>query len=772
MIHIEVMKAFDSIKMGHRCRGWLVHSDDNVLPERVLSRGVSVGGRQWIVNASGARLPEVLELSKVVLDGGPRWVMSTAFGFVTGGVLWTVVYAALFALSNYFMYCALADAPGGSDTESADDSGGIVAEFSGVVAYMILAAAISLASVPGPWLLSDWTGLVSGLLVEAFLCGCVIVSAGIVYRFLGLYLEETSGLVQWADVVRWSIPALVWRAAAEHRETATQAVKVKLSCLWCVHPMGNNAGEFKDVEVYRLWNQWAEAVQACAMRVGGYGMLGFSASDLKLLSGESPTSDAAREIRQLSLGLSDDCSIVEPWVNPSVAFLEGYDWRLRVTEPENVGVTIQMYEIQSLISSLINGVVPSKVLQYRQKIERHFVEEFRVKFQPNNADKNWFFAGALMADSDSQLRTGSNTASVLAHGSYGCRFAVSISLLARGTDPVARLACHADMKLPTSGVRRLLQAIVDSTEALVSDLAFAAGVHVDQVVFGKRGLAFVDCEENGTKKSMSYSPDELAAASHLEETIMIHSNTFSPGSDMFENVWQGSEGVEIKVDVSDMVRLAPSAEAGRSACLGWMCHLGFTLAMLAIFMIDASKAVLILVHVAIPAKDLRVSDHMDNHFYMIYLSYILNYARFVSRWTSLAIRGRASKAKATTLRDIVFLFVNVVPVAACYVFKGWNWWVAFLPCILANIPGLLNTFWYGWVSAFDLEWWPWHVPNRWFKGRGYLEVASLRNRIGRNVLVFQASESVRRFEHVKPVDGMIDSPVRFVVVGGGTWRTL
>ncbi|CAM9650099.1 unnamed protein product, partial [Scytosiphon promiscuus] len=103
-----MMKAFDSIKMGHRSKDWSLQSDDNVLPSRVIWRGTSVEGQQWIVNAC-SNSTDVLNGSEVVLDGGPRWVLSTALGFVTGGAWWTLAYAALFALANYAMYCVQAD---------------------------------------------------------------------------------------------------------------------------------------------------------------------------------------------------------------------------------------------------------------------------------------------------------------------------------------------------------------------------------------------------------------------------------------------------------------------------------------------------------------------------------------------------------------------------------------------------------------------------------------------------------------------------------------
>lgn len=761
------MKAFDSIKMGHRCKEWsLAQSEEQQLPNRVLLRGTSVDGQQWIVNASGARV-EVLEQSKVVLDGGPRWVLSTSLGFVTGGVWWTCFYAALFALANYAMYTISADAP-----EEPDDAlEGFDAEVAGIVAYTILAAAISLASVPGPWRRSDLTGLASGLVVEVFLCWCVIVSAGIIHRFFGPSLAEHPGLSPWADAGRWSIPALVWTAAAEYREMATQAVKMTLSGLWCSHPMGDSAERLNQVIIDSHWNEWASAVQTCAVRVGGYGMLGFSASELKHLSRSSPTTSAVAQIELLLSSLSDDGSTAEPWVKQSLAFLAGYDSRLRIGEPKNIGVAVPLYDIKMVINSLSDNIIPSEVQEYRRLIDRSCHRE-KYAARTDGGDDHWFFAGAFMADSDSKSRSDPGAASELVHGSYGCRFAVSVSLLVKGTDPVARLACYTGRKMPNSSPRVLSKALRQSARALVSDLAFKARVNVDWEVLGTRGLAFVDCTDG--VKSLSYSPDELAAASHLHEVITISDETFAPSlgaADRFENLWGGSGGVEKKVDISDMV--PKTAGAGGSAFLGWICHLGFTLAMLTIYMTDnCSEAVMILCLVAIPARNDIVSAHLERHFFMIYIRYILNYARFVSRWASLAQRGQATLDKAKKCLGVVFFFVNILPVAACYVFTGWKWWVAFLPCLLANLPGLFNSLRFDlWRSAFQYEWWSWHVPNRWFLGRGYLEVAGLRNRVGRNVLVVNAESRAMRVEFVKPVRGLVRSGGRFVVVGGGSWRT-
>ncbi|CAN0064002.1 unnamed protein product [Sphacelaria rigidula] len=154
---------------------------------------------------------------------------------------------------------------------------------------------------------------------------------------------------------------------------------------------------------------------------------------------------------------------------------------------------------------------------------------------------------------------------------------------------------------------------------------------------------------------------------------------------------------------------------------------------------------------------------------MIYIRFVLNYARFISRWASLSQRGRATVKKAQNSREIAFLFVNVLPVFACYVFDGPKWWVAYIPCILANIPGLLNTVLCGWESAFKYEWWSWHVPNRWFSGRGYLEVVALRNRLGRNVLLVNDNSFAMQVEKVEPSRGLVPKNVRFAVVGGGRW---
>ena len=78
----------------------------------VISSDPGAQGKQWNVNATtGGRLKEVMDGSAVVLDGGPRWVLSTALGFVTGGLWWTGIYTFLFALGNYAIYVTTVSAP-------------------------------------------------------------------------------------------------------------------------------------------------------------------------------------------------------------------------------------------------------------------------------------------------------------------------------------------------------------------------------------------------------------------------------------------------------------------------------------------------------------------------------------------------------------------------------------------------------------------------------------------------------------------------------------
>lgn len=751
------MKAFDSISMGHRCKGWSLRSGTPSNSNHIVVRGTSgsgtsssSAGEQWIVNAVvSGRITEVQALSTVVLDGGPRWVLSTAFGFVTGGLWWTVVYAAVLVLAAYTMFVNTSKPSSTSD-----------AEMIGMVAYTILAVAISVASVPGEWRLSEWKALASGLVVEVFLCVFLVVGAAIVHGIFGSALGDSSGLYSYADFGRWSIPALLWAVASHYRDRAVGAVEMKLRSYWCFHPMGPDRSQYDQDKMNGFWNEWSKAVVKCAGRVGGHSMLGFSASDLEVLSACSPTPDARRQIQLLGSGLPKDGSTSELWVRQSLAFVQGYQTRLAVTGPSRSSTILGLEDVQTLVKSLVSGGSQhDDVASYRSEIESS-PRQARYPVMAGGDGEQWIFAGALVADSDSRVQ-----ASPLPADKFGPRLAVAISLIAKGTDALARLACYPDVDVSGSSSGMLISAIDESVKVLVSELASRAGVaNVDGL--GKRGLAYVE----GVPKTLSYSPDELVAASHTEEVFVTNEETFSASSnamETFTGFWQGWDGVEKRVDVSDMV---PS---GADPRLGWMCHLGFTLAILTVRLFGGgSQAIVVLLLVAIPALDKRVSRHIDGHYFMIYVNYLLNYTRLISRWASLAQRGQASIDKSNNLRQIVFLFVNILPVVACYVFnekgKEWAWWVSFAPCVLANGPGLYNTLCFRWASAFEYEWWSWHLTNRWFSGRGYLSVEELRQRVGRNVLAVVVNASATtNVEHVTPKRGKVGSTCRFVVVGGG-----
>ena len=191
------MRAFDSIKMGYRCKAWSSLSEVPPGDTSVMSRDLKDQGDQWIVNAvTGGRHKEVNDASLVVLDGGPRWVLSTAIGFLCGGIWWTVIFAGLFALGIYTLYANSADAH--TALTSAN-------EVAGVVVYTILAAALSIASVPGEGLgdkTVDWKDLACGFVVEMVLCLFVVASAGIAHVFVEPWSANLAGLAILADVGR------------------------------------------------------------------------------------------------------------------------------------------------------------------------------------------------------------------------------------------------------------------------------------------------------------------------------------------------------------------------------------------------------------------------------------------------------------------------------------------------------------------------------------------------------------------------------------------
>ena len=750
------MDAFNSIKMGYRCNAWLLQSDVPSAHTSVFSKGTSdVQGQQWIINAAtGSRRKDVKDGSAVVLDGGPRWALSTSVGFLTGGVWWTVIYAALFTLANVTMHVTCKQPLWKIDGEVA-----------GIIAYTILAAAITMATATGACFASEWRCLASSLFVEVFLCLCVVVSSGAFFNCLGPVITDFSGLSSWADACRWGAPALIWTTATKIRERAKKAVKIKLAGLWCTHPM---IAESTSLPIKSLWDDWSVDIMECARRVGGYSMLGFSVSDLALLSASSPSPAAQAEMKKLLCDLREDKDPAEPWIMQSAAFLAGYNDRLRMLGPENNCDVIPLPEIERVIKLLISGVHP-EVDSYKSRI-RNSVENTNYVVSKARDNERWFFAGALLADSD--RRAGS----VELVGKFGSRLAVAVAVLVEGTDPLARLACYAEWQGPQSTVKLLSSAISSSTKALVLELAASAQVKIEgnaDLLIGSRGLAYA----TGVSKSLAYSPDELAAAAHLDETIVISDKTFSSGSpkEIFDSLWGGSGSVERRVDVSDMIsQAALDSGSGMSPLLGWMCHLAFTLAILTVH-ISGNKygGLVVLSLVAIPVTNGIASVHMDDHYHMIYVGFALNYARFISRRVSLSPRGQATIDKAKHLRDIVFLFVNILPVFAGFVVSRRDWWLAFTPCALANIPGLLQTFCYGWESPFKYEWWSWHVPNRWFPGRGYLEVEELRKRVGRNVLwVNKATRSNAMIvKRVQPSDMSLPDQIwhRFAVIGGRSW---
>lgn len=156
---------------------------------------------------------------------------------------------------------------------------------------------------------------------------------------------------------------------------------------------------------------------------------------------------------------------------------------------------------------------------------------------------------------------------------------------------------------------------------------------------------------------------------------------------------------------------------------------------------------------------------MQNHFNMIYISFVLNYVRFFSRAVLLSPRGKESVDKAYRACGVVLLLVNVLPAVACTIFSEGKWWVAFFPCRLSNLPGLLNTVSYGWDSAFKHEWWSWHLLNRWYAGRTCLRMKGLRKRVGKNVLSVNVDQNsdLKVERQVLPFRG---TGVRFMVVGG------
>lgn len=258
----------------------------------MMSAGTSsIRRQQWIVSAAGGgRIDEVKHSSRVVLDGGPRWVLSTAFGFITGGLWWTVVYAAVFALANYTMYVNAKDASWTSG-----------AELTGVVVCAMLIAAFSVTSIPGAWSVSDWKDLIPGLLVEVVLCVCVSVFVAITFNIFSPIVQDIPRWWMHAHTGRWFAPVLLWMAASKIREEAARAVEMKLASFWCWHPIGQEDITFSQVAIHGLWNEWSDAVQECARRVGGYSMLGFSAGDLRVLAAASPTPNAVETIQHLRL---------------------------------------------------------------------------------------------------------------------------------------------------------------------------------------------------------------------------------------------------------------------------------------------------------------------------------------------------------------------------------------------------------------------------------------------------------------------------------------
>lgn len=294
-----VMGAFDSIKMGHKARGWLALPRSESSSYCPYSRDIhDVDARQWIVNASaGGRIERVEERSKVVLDGGPRWALSTALGFLTGRQSWTVIYAAVFALVNYTMYI---HAGGASWTSGVG--------FAEVSLIAICVTVFSVVTIPGAWSISGWKGLLPGLLVEMFLSSCVAVCVAIVYDLLSPLVGNMFGWSTYGHACRLAVPTSVWVIASQVREKASRAVEKKLSSFWCSHPTNLDSADFRQVELESLWDDWSAAVEGCARRVGGYRMLGFRVGDLRVLSGGSPTPKARGTIQRLRVyGRQKEC---------------------------------------------------------------------------------------------------------------------------------------------------------------------------------------------------------------------------------------------------------------------------------------------------------------------------------------------------------------------------------------------------------------------------------------------------------------------------------
>ncbi|CAM9612639.1 unnamed protein product [Pylaiella littoralis] len=788
------MGAFNSIKMGQKCRNWAVESD---APVRAcaISRDTSiegVHGQPWIVNAATAnRLQHVERESAVVLDGGPRWVLSTTLGFLTGGPLFTGVYLAAFVLIYSIMFTHTANPPwmprsdhladtaegtpppdnvsaGTDDIPPAESSTG---ELAGIIAYMVLATALSVASVLDtnvPAGDSEWAGFTSGLLVEMLLCFTLLESVRIVHSFFGDFFSDNASLLQSLDCGQWIVPAVIWKYASQLREQAIQAVRTKLAGLWCRHPMGSRGVD--EGQYHNLWDDWSEYVKRNARRVGGYNLLGFSASDVKNLKASFPSQKASKVIERLGSSLVQDSNSTEEWIDRSNEIKLGYDARLRITGPEDEGNIIRLEKVKGHIETLLRTGADVRVDSFQAKIESSDLKtQYGTEFL--TVLPKWFYAGALLADSDRRARRAESS------GKYGPRFAVSISVLASGTDPLARLNCYPASRFEESSVEPLKSAISMSAKALVSELAASAEVAFESDLLGeKRGVAYA----TGDPSSLSYTPDEMTSACHLGETLVITDQTFSVDSNeiVFKSLWSESGRVEKRVDVSDFLPPATSKNeegivlAGKSACLGWLCHFGFTLAILFAHLFgSASTALVVIMLVAIPATDKRVSTHIDNHFHMVYTGIILN-ARFLSRWASLSPRGQASVDKAKRVREIGFVLVNILPFVACYAFSGWRWWIAFIPCVVANVPGLCNTIRMEWASAFNYKWVSWHVLNRWYLGRGYLKVPDLRMRLGRNVLVVSVKNDANaNVEQVTPPRGLEISDAKYLVVGGGRWTT-
>lgn len=124
----HLMKAFYSIKMGCRCKTWSTQDVNSVNSETGSESQSPTNQRvQWNTNATaGSRLSDVINASTAVLDGGPRWVLSTALGFLTGGLWWTVILICLFVLGNYLGYTSSESVPWAS-----------AAERSGLIVYTI-----------------------------------------------------------------------------------------------------------------------------------------------------------------------------------------------------------------------------------------------------------------------------------------------------------------------------------------------------------------------------------------------------------------------------------------------------------------------------------------------------------------------------------------------------------------------------------------------------------------------------------------------------------